>query len=94
MADLNRADRWRLAHHETLMREWDGEIALFDSRTGDTHYLDHRATAVFKIIRDRVCSLEEIQSNDASQRLSLTAPALMQVIARLREAELIEPVCG
>jgi PqqD family protein of HPr-rel-A system len=41
---------WSAALEHFLVREWDGEMVLYDRRSGDTHALDRLATAAVKAL--------------------------------------------
>jgi PqqD family protein of HPr-rel-A system len=80
---------WRASSGEVLSREWDGEMVLYDERTGATHCLDSFATHVLHHVQRR--SMSEAQ---LAAELGLADPeALAQLAAmieQLAQLKLIE----
>jgi PqqD family protein of HPr-rel-A system len=44
---------WRLATDDLRRRAWDGQMVVYDPRSGDTHCLDHLAAAVLSHLFER-----------------------------------------
>ncbi len=44
---------WSAALEPFLVRAWDGEMVVYDRRSGDTHALDRLATAIVDALTDK-----------------------------------------
>jgi PqqD family protein of HPr-rel-A system len=75
------ASSWRLVPGQALLyRGWDGAFVLYNDLSGDTHLLSDDAMALLLALRDGDVLPEE-----------LTAPELAELLATLRQLDLVEP---
>jgi PqqD family protein of HPr-rel-A system len=52
---------WRLAEQQSLsLKEWDGDIVVYNDASGDTHLIEGVAAAVFDILVDAPASDEHL----------------------------------
>ncbi|HEX8606157.1 MAG TPA: hypothetical protein VF774_26180 [Pseudoduganella sp.] len=75
------ASSWRLVSGQALLyRGWDGAFVLYNDLSGDTHLLSDDAMALLLALRDGDVAPEE-----------LAAPELAELLATLRQLDLVEP---
>jgi hypothetical protein len=71
---------WRLVPGQALLhRGWDGAFVLYNDLSGDTHLLTDDAMTLLLALRDGDVTPEE-----------LAAPELADLLATLRQLDLIE----
>lgn len=71
---------WRLVAGQSLLhRGWDGAWVLYNDLSGDTHLLSDDALALLLALRDGDIDADE-----------LAAPELADLLASLRQLDLIE----
>jgi PqqD family protein of HPr-rel-A system len=85
----------RLAQRTLLERYWDDECVVFDTYSGETHYLNPLATAIFRRISasgsadlDALCA-ELIHPGDGEGAPEVSPDAIGSAAARLRHIGLI-----
>ncbi|GGX90308.1 HPr-rel-A system PqqD family peptide chaperone [Massilia dura] len=72
---------WRLVPGQALLhRGWDGAFVLYNDLSGDTHLLSEDAMTLLLALRDGDVMPEE-----------LAAPELTELLATLRQLDLVEP---
>jgi len=75
------ASSWRLVPGQALLhRGWDGAFVLYNDLSGDTHLLSDDAMTLLLALRDGDVAPEE-----------LAAPELADLLATLRQLDLVEP---
>jgi PqqD family protein of HPr-rel-A system len=75
------AASWRLVPGQALLhRGWDGAFVLYNDLSGDTHLLSEEAMDLLLALRDGDTTPAE-----------LAAPELADMLATLRQLDLIEP---
>ena len=75
------AASWRLVPGQALLhRGWDGAFVLYNDLSGDTHLLTDDAMTLLLALRDDDVTPQE-----------LAAPELADLLATLRQLDLVEP---
>ncbi|QBE63600.1 hypothetical protein [Pseudoduganella lutea] len=75
------ASSWRLVPGQALLhRGWDDAFVLYNDLSGDTHLLSDGAMAMLIALRDGDVTPDE-----------LAAPEVAELLATLRQLDLIEP---
>jgi len=69
MAGAGDLDRmWTIEAPQALAwRSWDGEILLYDDRTGDVHHLDVASAAIFESVLTGPRSLRDLVASTADR---------------------------
>ncbi len=75
---------WSVQRTDDLAwRAWDGDVLLYDARTGDLHYFDAATSAVLLPLLGRPC---------ARQELVLAAAEALDVVADAEAAAMVDEI--
>ena len=88
---------WTVEAPEALAwRSWDGEIVLYDDRTGDIHHFDVASTAIFEGILSEPRALRDLISLTADRLQVVTDSELegmvREILRVLSEKRLAAPI--
>ena len=73
---------WEAASGEFAVRTWEGQMVVYDPRSGDTHCLDELASAVLTTLRE----LGRGSLPDIGQRITAARPGSSQIAMELSAA--------
>jgi PqqD family protein of HPr-rel-A system len=90
---------WRIAGPQQISwRSWDGEIVLYNDRSGNTHHLEAVAAEAFEALLSAPADRTELARRVATSLEIPVNSELLDVIGsivqRLRKFDLIEPVAA
>jgi PqqD family protein of HPr-rel-A system len=79
---------WRAASVGVHLRQWAGELVIFNEATGDTHCLDRSASAMFQRLRESPQDDAELK---ASADFAADPLTIGETIEKLSALSLILP---
>jgi PqqD family protein of HPr-rel-A system len=92
---------WRLARPEALLvRGWDGDLAVYDDFSGDTHLLEGGAAALFEVLSESPAKHEDLIRcflEETGESLEVVETLVADALNRLHTLGLIgrmEPVAA
>jgi PqqD family protein of HPr-rel-A system len=89
---LDAVVKWRAATEDVAVHGWDSQIVAYDRRSGDTHCLDHTASAVLTCLLDAGALTEDDLGERVAAGDQAAGDALTAVLAELQTLGLVRRI--